>query len=180
MPSCFKREKNVPKQSENLRASMFVSAAILWPKTVFLKIRHTLLEYPAPTSSSESITPKTGLVKLSQHSWRYIVVGTDFLHEAVFFLLTKADSVHLRNVLPHVIFIFFPLLSNCFWNPKSPNQSKVVLFIQRSKSSVWYNSMQSLRDLLWWLIFITCPLPKNHEGCRLKPNTGDPFVVITG
>lgn len=77
------------------------------------------------------------------------------------FLFTQAHSVHLRNVMPHVF--FFALLSNCFCNPKSPNQSKVVLFIQRSKSSVWYNSMLSLRDLLVRLIFITRPLPQTMK-----------------
>lgn len=77
-------------------------------------------------------------VKLSQHSWRCTVAGTNFLHEAGF----SPHTGRFRALQKYFAscFYFFALLSNCFCNPKSPNQSKVVLFIQRSKSSVCYSS----------------------------------------
>lgn len=172
MVSCFRKQKQF--QSKDLRTSMFASAAFQW----------TLPSYPTifdlrgenSTRSSREFCPssfqwtsqsKNGAggearaVKLSQHSWRYTVVGTDFVHQAVFF--SSHRPIPCTWEMLCLMFFFFALLSNCFCNPKSPNQSKVVLFIQRSKSSVWYNSMLSLRDLLVRLIFITRPLPQTMK-----------------
>lgn len=138
-----------------------------------VKIRHTLPKYPAPAPSSELISPKVGLeLKLGCKTqptfleihgcWHRFSARSSFFppHIGQFRAVEKCFAGC----------IYFALLSNCFCNPKSPYQSKVVLFIQRSKSSVWCNSMLSLRDLLRRLIFITHPLPENHEGCRLKPS----------
>lgn len=177
----FLKEKHVPEQSADVRTSMFVFAAILRSKTVFLSNDfwspwwkfNTLIPSILPR-----LLPVNRLVQKRGWIWsQSCKTQPTFLEihgcwhrfpaRSSLFLFTQADSVHLRNVIPHVFF-FFALLSNCFCNPKSPNQSKVVLFIQRSKSSVWYNCMLSLRDPLRQLIFITRPLPENHEGCRLK------------
>lgn len=93
MLSCFKKIKNVPEQSADPITSVFV-AAILRLKTLFLSKgfwstwwKFSTVSCPVffrwTDQSKNGAGAAAKPVKLSQHSWRYTVAGTDFLHEAV-------------------------------------------------------------------------------------------------
>lgn len=116
-------------------------------------------------------------VKLSQHSWRYTVAGTDFLHEAGF----SPHTGRFRALQKYFAscFFFLPYFRIAFATPNPPI-NLTLCYLYRDLRAQCVTTVEFAGSAQ--TVDIYNP-PSSQEPWRMQTktrltNTGDPFVVI--